>query len=136
MPDSVPSSTFSLRSLFLAVAVIAMCLAVAGYFVRRVTDRLADDRRHARLNSAALSTIVKNVEAIRSQLGRAPKDVVEVERLLGKPMPVVYDTGTRTPVNYYRTGKNSFVLRYTLWESDDWIYNSKDPTAGWVQQFY
>lgn len=136
MQDSVPSTTFSLRSLFLVVAIIAMCLAVAGYFVRRVTDRLAEDRRHAKLNMEALATIVKDVEAMRTQLGRAPRDVEEVEQLLGKPMPVVYDSGSRTPVNYYHTGNDSFILRYELWGSDDWIYNSKDPAAGWLQRFY
>jgi hypothetical protein len=80
--------------------------------------------------------IVKEVEEIRARIGRAPKDQAELESLLGKPMPVVHDGTYETPINYWRTGEDSFYLQYELWATDDWIYDSKKPNAGWVQHFY
>jgi hypothetical protein len=51
-------------------------------------------------------------------------------------MPVVHDGTYPRPISYYRNGENSFLLQYELWATDDWIYDSNKPTAGWVQHWY
>ena len=63
-------------------------------------------------------------------------DQEELEKLLKKPLPKVHDITYEIPVHYRRTGKDSFTLQYELWATDDWIYDSTIPTAGWVQHFY
>lgn len=55
---------------------------------------------------------------------------------MGAPMPFVHDNGYPAPINYQRTGEDSFTLQYELWATDDWIYDSKSPNAGWVQHWY
>jgi len=79
---------------------------------------------------------VQDVEAIRERLGRAPQDTQEVESLLGRSMPRIQDGNFESPIHYQRTGEDSFMLQYELWSTDDWIYDSTKPEAGWVQHFY
>ena len=118
------------------MAVLAVVFAVAAYFQRQASRREAELARLAELDRKTTSTIVKDVEAIRAKLGRAPKDEEELEMHLGRSLPVVHDYGHPTPINYHRTGTDSFVLQYELWDTDDWIYDSASPQAGWVQHCY
>jgi hypothetical protein len=119
---------------------IAVCLAILSLLIgmlhRREVARQVEMQRLAELDRVTVASIVDEVEAIRVGLGRAPNDEAEVESHLGKPMPVVHDGKYPTPINYSRTGENSFILQYELWATDDWIYNSENPSAGWVQHFY
>jgi hypothetical protein len=91
--------------------------------------------RIAALDKIAIAAIVREVEALRTKLGRAPKDVVEVEQLLGKPMPIVHKGPRKSPIHYLRTGENSFALRYQFSSGGDWYYRSDFPTSGWVRSF-
>jgi hypothetical protein len=88
------------------------------------------------LDDATVKSIVEDVEAIRAKLGRAPKDQAELELHLGRPMPVVHDGMYPVPIRYRCTGDDSFILKYELWATDDWIYNSTALSAGWVQHWY
>ena len=118
------------------MALLAVVFAVAAYFQRQATHREAELARLAELDRKTTASIVKDVEAIRAKLGRAPEDREELEALLGRPLPVVHDYGHPRPINYYRTGADSFRLQYELWDTDDWIYDSTIPQAGWVQHWY
>lgn len=125
-----------MRALLLVVTIMALLAAVISQLYR------ADAREKARLSELAAldkkttAGIVNDVEAIRAKLGRAPKDEDELEAILGRPLPMVHDNGHPTSINYRRTGEDSFMLQYELWATDDWIYDSTAPQAGWVQHYY
>lgn len=125
-----------MRGLLLAMAVLSIVFAVAAYFQREASRREAELVRLAELDRTTTSAIVKAVEAIREKLGRAPEDEDELEAHLGRPLPMVHDHGYPTPINYRRTGADSFYLQYELFDTDDWIYDSTIPKAGWVQHYY
>ncbi|MEX2091792.1 MAG: hypothetical protein WD971_03895 [Pirellulales bacterium] len=126
----------SLRGVFVIVTVAAILLGAIGYARLRAARWQVELARLAKLDQTTKKEIVAEVEAVRAKLGRAPADEAELESLLGKPLPVVHDNGYPTPINYYRTSENSFMLQYELWATDDWIYSSDAPTAGWVQHWY
>jgi hypothetical protein len=131
---------FSLRKLFRTITVLALLLGLiviaAKYLQRRDALRQAERARLEKLDRATVVTIVTTVESIRAQLGRAPADTKELEKLMGQPMPFVHDNGYPRPISYHRTGDDSFILQNELWATDDWIYDSKLPSAGWVQHWY
>jgi hypothetical protein len=131
---------FSLRALIVAITVISVCIwlvsSVVAYLSNLESRRQNELTRLAILDKATLVAIVDDVEAVRAKLGRTPNDKSELEALLGRPLPFVHDNGNRRPINYFKTGINSFMLQYELWATDDWIYNSDDPKAGWVQHWY
>jgi hypothetical protein len=127
---------FGTRRMLLGIVPIALCAAVAGYFVRQQERREAALARFAELDKVTVVEIVKEVEEICVRLGRSPKDEAELEAILGRPMPVVHDGIHPTPIFYYRTGEKDFKLKYELWATDDWVYDSTAPQAGWVQHWY
>jgi hypothetical protein len=139
-PTTSETPQFSLRALLVAVAVIALCVGLASasstYLKRRAALKEAELARLAELDKATLIAIVRDAEAIRAKLGRAPMDQEELVSLLGRPMPVIHDGAYPTPISYHRSGENSFLLQYSLLATDDWIYDSNKPTAGWVQHWY
>ena len=126
---------YSLRTLLIAVLVVSLCLGVVAFFRIRAGRWQAELDRLAKIDKVTMEEIVKDVEAIRTRLGRAPKDQSEVEALLGKRMPVVHDHGYPTPVYYFRKSDNRFYLHYELLDTDDWIYDSDIPKAGCVQHW-
>ena len=101
----------------------------------RQAGRVEATREH-QFDIATLRELIANVEAVRTRLGYAPKDEKELVALMGKSMPSVHDGEHLTPVSYRRTGDNSYRLRYELWATDDWNYDSTKPEAGWVQSYY
>ena len=123
----------------LAVVASVTVVAWASYRCGYMT---AERAYQAELDRVVLRELVMEAETIRARLGRAPRDQVELESLLGRPMPQVHDESlyfggaSRPQVNYRRTGDNSFQLQYELWATDDWIYDSTKPAAGWVQHWY
>ena len=123
----------------LAFAASVTVLAWTSY---RCGYATAERAYQAELDRVVLRELVTEAEAIRARIGRAPRDQAELELLLGRPMPQVHDAGlyfggvSRPQVNYRRTGENSFQLQYELWATDDWIYDSTKPGAGWVQHWY
>jgi hypothetical protein len=131
--DARRHGPFGLLGLLTVTAVILAGVAALYY---RAEFRRAERARLAEQDRITLSQIVKETEAIRARLGRAPRDQQELESLLGRPMPHVHDEGRPTPIDYLRTGEDSFVLHYELWATDDWIYDSTKPEAGWVQHWY
>jgi hypothetical protein len=88
--QSTTGVQFSLRTLLVGVTVIALLLGIVGYFTQRAAIRRSEPERLAKLDNATITEIVKEVEAIRLKLGRAPQDQEELETFLGKPMPVVH----------------------------------------------
>ncbi|HEX6960821.1 MAG TPA: hypothetical protein VF175_03065 [Lacipirellula sp.] len=51
-------------------------------------------------------------------------------------MPVVYEEDHPLPIMHSRTGQGTYQLIYTSFWTDDWIYDSRSPKAGWVQHFF
>ena len=135
-PASSQAPRFSLRALLIVVTLTGLLAAVFSYLYRKDAREKARLAELFKLDKKTTAEIVTDVEAIRVKLGRAPKDEAEVEAILGRPMPVVHDYGHPTPIFYHRTGKNSFKLQYELWDTDDWVYDSTAPQAGWVQHWY
>lgn len=130
---------FSLRALLVAFTIVALCVgsvsALVAFSHRREAIKQAESKRLADLDRATLIAVVEEVKAVQARIGRAPKDEAELETLMGRAMPVVHDHGYATSISYQRTGNNSFILIYTLLATDDWIYDSNKPDAGWVQHW-
>ena len=122
----------------MTVVAVVLCVvsSVIAYLDNRQARKQEELSRFKRLDTATLEVLVRDVEAIRAKLGRAPKDRKELEEILGMPIPKIHDVRYPIQINYLRTGDNSFMLQYELWETDDWTYDSKKPNAGWVQHFY
>jgi len=115
-----------------------LAIPVAG-FTCVAKQRSAWREKLAQLDKQDVETLkqlVDDVESIREELGRAPGSQSELESILGRPLPKVHDGGYPTSVNYRRTGEDSYTLQYELWATDDWIFDSANPDAGWVQHFY
>jgi hypothetical protein len=127
---------FSLRSLLAFITVLSIPLGILAFIYHRSVQREAELARLAKVDAATVLAIVEDVEAVHAKLGRAPKDQEELESHLGKQMPHVHDHGYPTPIMYWRTGENSFILQYELWDTDDWIYDSRQPNSGWVQHYF
>jgi hypothetical protein len=136
MARSTDKLQFRLKGLLIFVALVSLPLALISYVARRQAIRRTELERLKELDAVTLHNLVKEVEAIRTQIGRAPRDTDELESLLGKPMPAVHDNGRPTSTRYIRTSENSFILQYGLWATDDWIYDSSKPQLGWVQHWY
>lgn len=121
------------------LAAVAVALATpVGVLGLRHRGGLRDAER-ARLAERDRDTrgrVVSEVEGARARLGRAPRDQPELGALLGRPLPHVHDGGRPVPVRYTRTGAHSYLLHYELWATDDWVYDSARPDAGWVQHWY
>jgi hypothetical protein len=115
-----------------------LAIPVAG-FTCVAKQRSAWREKLAQLDKQDVETLkqlVDDVESIREELGRTPGSQSELESILGRPLPKVHDGGYPTSVNYRRTGEDSYTLQYELWATDDWIFDSANPDAGWVQHFY
>jgi hypothetical protein len=82
------------------------------------------------VNAQVKALIVRDAEAIRAKLGRAPADQAELEELLQKPLPVFLHEYGESEITYRQTGANSFHLVYFYW--DPWYYDSNTPNAGWI----
>ena len=129
-PSPVEPLRFSMRWLLAAIALVAVVLSCCSGVVRYGEQRRAEAGRRDDLNTQTKANIVEAVEGLRAELGRAPANQEEVEKLLGKPMPVFIHEHGVSPIKYRQTGVDSFVLDYSLW--DPWYYDSLTPKAGWV----
>lgn len=131
---------FSLWSAIKAITTTAIFLGVISYLHQLEIAKQAERTRLTNLDDATRKVLVEQVEEIRVRLGRAPNDEAELEQLLGTSMPVVHDKSFSKPVptavHYHRTAKNSYKLQYEIWSTDDWIFDSTNPTAGWVNHYY
>jgi hypothetical protein len=127
---------FSIRTLLIVTAILAVPIAGISYLVHRRNAWLAEVEQRAEQDPITVRQIVLDVDAVCERLGRAPKDQTELESLMGKPMPNVHDNGYPIPIHYVRTSESSYMLQYELSATDDWIYDSTKPEAGWVQHWY
>lgn len=127
---------YSVGCLLLSVTFAALLLAWLGYLFHLRNAWLAEVEMQQKQDKLTVRQVVVDVEAACKKLGHAPKDQEELESVLGKPLPNVHDDGYPTPIHYQRTGETSFILQYELFATDDWIYDSSRPEAGWVQHWY
>jgi hypothetical protein len=75
--------------------------------------REAELERLEELDHAAVQELVKDINAIKADLGRNPKDETELVELRGKPMPVYHDDGVPRPIVYsYQEGDVSYTLEF------------------------
>lgn len=131
-----PRPQYSIGCLLLATAILALPVAGFSYLLHRRNAWLAEVERRKTQDVHTVKQVVIDVETLCKSLGRAPKDQEELESLMGTPLPNVHDNGYPTPIHYWQTGETSFMLQYELWATDDWIYDSTKPEAGWVQHWY
>lgn len=127
---------YSIGCLLLATAILALPVAGFSCLLHRRNAWRAEVERREKQDVLTVKQVVIDVETLCRKLGRAPKDQEELEFLLGTPLPNVHDNGYPSPIHYMRTGETSFMLQYELWATDDWIYDSTKPEAGWVQHWY
>ena len=127
---------YSIGCLLLATAIFAVPVAGLSYLLHCRNACLVEVERRTTQALHTVQQIAIDVEKLCKKLGRAPKDQEELESLIGKSLPNVHDNGYPTPIHYWQTGDTSFMLQYELWATDDWIYDSAKPEAGWVQHWY
>ncbi|MHB1037718.1 MAG: hypothetical protein ACYC35_24710 [Pirellulales bacterium] len=116
----------SVAAILLVVLWLTVLLPLGeSSFGARIAQRNAE-------NHAVMQTIIEDVEAIRSRLGRVPKDEEELVRLLGCPMPSVcrVQAGLPTPISYRRRGPSRYDL--TFLDDEIYFYDSDAPTQGWT----
>lgn len=116
--------------------VMAWCAWLFGGIGAIGAMHRAEIERRAVEDPLTLQRLVDDTHRIVKELGRAPENEKELESLLGRSLPTVYDGGTESKVFYQRRGRDSFAFMYELWATDDHIYDSTNPSAGWVQHYY
>jgi hypothetical protein len=129
---SAPTSQFTLQTLLIVISLLIVCLALIVVFRIRAVHRNAELERLAKVDEATMDQIVKDVEAVRTKLGRVPKDQTELEQLLGKSMPEVHPRGYTENVFYFRKTDNSYFLYFPTGMDEDRYYDSDNPKAGWL----
>ncbi len=129
----------NLRAVVVALVVTLLLFGVMGGGFLLISSRQITEAQKAELSrrdEIAKAHLVDSLDRIRAELGRVPRDIKELEELWGEPMPKVHDNGVEVPIFYHRLGDDHFLLQYELWATDDWVFDSDKPDAGWVQKFY
>ena len=128
------------RRFFLTTLIACSIVWIAwGLYCERYAN--SERTRQIELDRVTLRQLVENTHKICARLGHVPRDQVELESRLGRPMPQIHDDGivggrVERAVHFSRTGDNSFQLHYELWSTDDWTYDSTKQEVGWVRSFY
>lgn len=127
---------FSLKWLFVAFTLATCFIAFVSWRNRAILKHEREVKRQRMVIETSLQTAVQEVESLRKKIGYAPKDVEEVESLLGHSLP-------QMPVSrlyYEQHGTNSFYLIFPIewvegFSGDFLLYDSSRPNAGWTSQF-
>jgi hypothetical protein len=69
-----------MRTLLLIVSVVCLGLGLVSLISRRAAHSHREKVRLEEIDKTTLRELVKDVEAVRAKLGRAPKDVAEHKR--------------------------------------------------------
>jgi hypothetical protein len=125
--------TFSLRSLLYFVTAVAICLGGIMFIHNRIALRQAEHDRHLALDREIADSLIVEIESLRAKLGRAPKDIRELESLLGRPMPKTYAYGEEYPINYFCKPDGTYRLDYNTESWNSQTYESSNPKAGWFE---
>ena len=107
-----------------------------GYLFVRRNAWLQTIEQQKQQDLITANQVIEDVDGICQTLGRAPQDQAELELHLGRKLPSMHDEGVSRPIHYLRTSERTYLLQYEIFATDDWIYNSSKPSAGWVQQYY
>ncbi len=110
---------FGVRSLLIAMTLLAMGFGLIGYLVHNVPRWRAEqarlDAEYERQSTADMAEsqqLIADIEAIRAKLGRYPKDEAEIVELRHKPMPVSHSRNEPPcPVRYSKRPEDK---TYTL----------------------
>jgi hypothetical protein len=117
----------------LANALAFLAILVAWWFTipflgeAAVAQRRASDTAH---NIAAMAKSVKQVEAVRTQLGHIPTANELAERLK-EGLPHVRDDLYETEIRYLYVSDHEYRLRFIINWGDVYNYDSTQPTKGW-----
>lgn len=130
------SPKFSIRFILAITTIVAIAIPVSTYVANQHKARRIRLAQLAKQDADTLKQIVIAVEEVRKRLGRVPVSQLELEAALGRKLPSIHDNGYPTPINYWRTNYDSYNLQYELWTTEDWIFDSRTPGAGWVQHFH
>ncbi len=119
-------------------AILALSALIAGfaYALEKRNAWLKTIEQQEREDAITAKQVIDDVDDVCRALGRTPHDQAELELHLGRKLPNMHDEGILRPIHYLRTSERTYILQYELFATDDWIYNSSKPSAGWVQQHY
>lgn len=121
---------------WLAAVALSLVIACIAYVLLKRNAWLQTIEQQKQQDLITAKQVIKDVDRICQMLDRAPQDQAELELHLGRKLPNMHDDGVPRPIHYLRTGERTYLLQYELFATDDWIYNSSKPSAGWVQQYY
>lgn len=93
-----------------------------------IAQRRARDTAH---NNIATAAAVAQVEAVRSQLGRAPT-ASEFKELSKEPLPKINWDGRTIEIEYRNVNDKEYWLEYFNW--DIYLYHSTEPKRGWFRE--
>lgn len=136
-PDQHPQPfRFSLKWLFVAFTLATCIIAIISWRNRANQKHEREVEERKKVIAVLLQSAVQEVELLQRKIGYAPKDVEEVETLLGHPLP-------QMPVSrlyYEQHGTNGFYLIFPIewvegFSGDFLLYDSSRPNAGWTSQF-
>lgn len=131
------SPKFSIRFLLAITAMAAIPTAGITCVANQHKARRLKVAQLEKQDAETLKQIVIDVEEVRAKIGRVPESQAELETLLGRKLPYIHDrlypSVRPMPINYWRTDDDSYKLQYELQVTAYWIFDSRDPGAGWLQ---
>ena len=119
---------------FLSVAPQWCFLLWASAYERQKHDERQKEKT-SRTIAPSRAAVLKHFADFQSKYGRIPKDLLEIEEFVGRPMPTLQRATNVIELSYYPTGQN-YLLVYPVAAPDSWndlVYDSTKPKAGWVE---
>lgn len=124
-----------LISLAAVTASITCVWAVCNWSEQIGAERVRQLELNETLNERTRATIVNEIEALRKQLGRVPKNQSELQSLLGIPLPPIVGSYGNSEIYYTATSSDGFCLNYRNPDSfRSWSYDSNRPNVTWVHE--
>jgi hypothetical protein len=128
---------FALRTLFITFSVAAICLTPISVGWRYMSERREVRReliaRYKLEDERTLRELVPEIDTVVRRTGHLPRHEVELEMLLGHPLPDLHHETRVCPLEFTRTTATAYrVLCLRGWTY--YCYESDNPGAGWVTQ--
>lgn len=136
-PTNQPSFRFSLKMLLLAFLLLAPILWLYATVAKAKAKHEAEIAERTKTIWTMLAESAAAAEQIRISQGRAPKDLAEIEALVGHALSVSITPKHSREIEYEQTSPTNYkLLFFCEWvegfSGDYLLFDSANPKAGWV----
>lgn len=126
------TARFSLRALLIFASTVAVVFTFVGLIVRSHEEAVARELREEKENRIALALVLTQFTDFQTKFGRIPKDLGELEEFTKAPMPKLKKFGRELELRYHPE-QHLLVYPCAVDGWSDWVYDSRNPKAGWVE---